>query len=316
MRNSIKLTRNFCAILLLLTATTAALAQTYPPAIEHESLMSMRYYEASGSFLVEGLEVVFPPAGNAPATFVITRTSGEVVASVPLRLERLEGFPAFALFRPAAGNPGNVRVGQSGDFVMTLKIDNETITKFPFTIKEQTNSDPFNPGKVFAREGSWRDLAFAAILTDDPEARLQFNWWMSTRELPSGMTRPKVTVHVLFNGKEIAASRGPVVPDTFDWYYYKQHELYVQPAQGKAHWLSMADLTKSNGEIAFVVKANGQPIKSYKTQVTGGQLQRLDQNRLGYEPRTSFISPRFVDTNDRSRSSYSMREMFWLRKSQ
>jgi hypothetical protein len=92
--------------------------------------------------------------------------------------------------------------------------------------------------------------------------------------------------------------------------------LYVQPVQGKAHWLSMADLSKLNGEIAFVVKANGQPIKTFKTQITGGQLQRIEQNRLNFEPRTSFISPRFVDTNDRSRSSYSMREMFWIRKSQ
>jgi len=317
MRNSIERTRNgFAVVLLLLTTTTAALSQTYPPAIEHESLMKMRFYEANGGFLVEGLEVVFPPAGNEAATFMITKAGGEVVATVPLRIERLEGFPAFVLFRPVAGNPGNVRVGQSGDFVMAVKIGNETITRFPFTLKEQTSSDPFSPGKQFVREGSWRDLAFAAVLTDDPEARIQFNWWMSTRELPPGMTRPKVTVHVLNNGKEIATSRGPVVPDTMDWYFYERHELYVQPVQGKGHWLAMADLTRLNGEIAVVVKANGQPLKTYKTQVTGGQLQRIEQNRLGYEPRTSFISPRYVDTTDRSRSSYSMREMFWIRKSQ
>lgn len=316
MRNSIELARNFFVVIwLLLTTTTAALSQTYPPAIEHESLMTMRFYEANGGFLVEGLEVVFPPAGNEAATFMITKPGGEVVASVPLRLERLEGFPAFALFRPAAGNPGNVKVGQSGDFVMAVKLGNETITKFPFTLKEEVSSDPFKPGKIFVREGPWRDLAFVAVLTDDPEARLQFNWWMSTRELPSGMTRPKVTVHVLANGKEIAASRGPVVPDTVDWYFYERHELYM-PTLPKNRWLLMSDLSKLNGEIAFVVKANGQPIKTYKTQVAGGQLQRLEQNRLGYEPRSSFISPRYVDTTDRSRSSYSMREMFWLRKSQ
>ena len=316
MRNSIELTKTFlAAALFALTTTTAVFGQTYPPAIEHESLMTMRFYEATGGFLLEGLEVVFPPTSNEPATFTVSKPGGEVVASVPLRLERLEGFPAFALFRPAAGNPGTVRVAQSGDFVMAVKIGNETITKFPFTITEQVGSDPFNPGKTFVREGPWRDLAFLAVLTDDPEARLQFNWWMSTRELPAGMQRPKVTVHVLANGKEIAASRGPVVPDTVDWYFDERHELYM-PTLPKNRWLTMADLVKSNGEIALVVKENGQPVKTYKTQVAGGQLQRLEQNRLGFEPRTSFISPRYVDTTDRSRSSYSMREMFWVRKSQ
>jgi hypothetical protein len=307
--------RSIFAFTCLLLLTTTAAAQTYKPAIEYESLMSMRFYEANGGFLVEGLEVVFPPTGDEPATFMITKPSGEVVSSVPLRLERLEGFPAFAIFRPAIGNPGNVRVGQSGDFVMAVKIGNETITKLPFSLKEQVSSDPFAPGKTFVREGPWRDLAFLAVIPEDPEAHLQFNWWMSTRELPAGMSRPKVTVHVLANGKEIAASRGPVVPDTLDWYFYERHEMYM-PTLPKNRWLTLADVVKQNGEIAVVVKANGQPIKTFKTQVAGGQMQRLEQNRLGYEPHTSFISPRYVDTTDRSRSSYTMRDMFWLKKSQ
>ncbi|MCA1579209.1 MAG: hypothetical protein LC794_17815 [Acidobacteria bacterium] len=316
MRNTIRPARNlFVVVLLLLTCMRIAFGQTYPPAIEHESLMTMRFYEATGGFLVEGLEVVFPPTGNEPATFMITKPGGEVVAEVPLRIERLEHFPSFALFRPAAGNPGTVRVGQSGDFVMAVKIGNDTITRLPFTLKEQVSSDPFKPGKTFVREGPWRDLAFLSVLTDDPNAHLQFNWWMSTVELPAGMLRPKVTVHVLANGKEIAASRGPVVPDTVDWYFYERRELYM-PTLPKNRWLTLADLTKLNGEIALVVKANGQPIKTYKTQVAGGQLKGLEQSRLGFEPRTSFISPRYVDTTDRSRSTYSMREMFWLRKSQ
>ena len=275
--------------------------------------MTMRFYEANGNFLVEGLGVVFPPTGSEPATFTITKASGEVVASVPLRLEKLGNFPAFAILRPAVGNPGNVRVGQNGDFVMAVKIGNETITQLPFSLKEQVSSDPFAPGKQFVREGAWRDLAFVATITDDPTAHLQFNWWMSTRELPAGMVRPKVTVHLLHNGKEIAASRGPVVPDTVDWYFYKQHELYM-PEPPKNRWLTLAEVNKLNGEIAFVVKANGQPVKTFKTQVQGGKLQGLERSRLDFEPHTSFISPRFVDTNDRSRSDFTMRDMFWLKK--
>jgi hypothetical protein len=129
------------------------------------------------------------------------------------------------------------------------------------------------------------------------------------------MKQPRVTVHVLANGKEIAASRGPVVPDTVDWYFYERHEMYM-PTLPKNRWLTLADVVKQNGEIAVVVKANGQPIKTFKTPVQGGQLQRLDRNHLDFEPHTSFISPRYVDTTDSSRSSFTMREMFWVKKSQ
>ncbi|HEU4794292.1 MAG TPA: hypothetical protein VFT02_01600 [Pyrinomonadaceae bacterium] len=111
---------------IVIAASVAVTAQvgTNKPAIEYDSLMNMRFYEETGGFLVEGLEVVFPPSGASPATFVITKPNGEVIATVPLRFEPLEKFPAFGVFRPAPGNPGNVRVAQSGDFVMAVKLGN------------------------------------------------------------------------------------------------------------------------------------------------------------------------------------------------
>jgi hypothetical protein len=307
-------THNVASGLLTLVLVTAAFGQN-KPAIEYESLMTMRFYEATGGFLVEGLEVVFPPTTARAAMFEISRAGGGVVATFPLRVEPLGGFPAFSIFRPASGNPGTVKVAQSGDFIMSVKLGGETITTMPFSLKEQVSADPFAPGSKWVREGPWRDLAFFAALPDDPTARLEFNFWLSTRELPAGMKAPKVTLHLLANGKEIAASRGPVVPDELDWYFYERKELIVA-TQPQQKWLSVGDLKKLNGEIAVVVKANGQAIKSYKTQVSGGQIQRLDRNRLDFEPHAGFISPRYVDTTDRSRSNLTMRDMYWMKKSE
>lgn len=284
------------------------------PAIEYDSLLNMRFYEETGGFLVEGLEVVFPTAVSLPATFVITKPNGEVISSVPLRFEPLEKFPAFGVFRPAPGNPGNVRVAQPGDFAMGVKLGNETITTLPFSLKLEVGNDPFNPSKKFVREGSWRDLAYFSVITDDANAMLHFNFWLSTRELPSDMNRPKVTLHLLANGKEIATSRAPAIPDTLDWYFYERKELIVESTP-KQRWLALSDLTKQDGEIVLMVKANGQTIKSYKTRVAGGRLQTLERNNLNTEPRTAFISPRFVDLTDRSRSDFTMRDMYWLKKS-
>ena len=151
-------------------------------------------------------------------------------------------------------------------------------------------------------------------LTDDPDAMLHFNFWLSTRELPAGMRRPKVTLHLELNGKEIAASRSPVVPDYMDWYFYERKELIME-TRPKQKWLNLTDVTKQDGELVMIVKAEGQPIKSYKTRITGGKLQSLERSRLGFEPRTDFISPRYVDLTDRSRSDFTMRDMFWVRKS-
>lgn len=296
----------------VLTASLVVAAQTYKPAIEYQSLMNLRFYEASGGFLVEKLQVVFPPAGIQKATFVVTTPSGEEVATVPLRYEKME-FPVFGTLLPD-GVPGVVSIGRSGDFVMSVRIGGETITSLPFSIKEQTSSDPFKPESTFVREGPFRELAYFSVLPDAPNGEVKFNWWMSLRELPPGLKRPKVTIHLLAGGKEIAASRGAVIPSATDWQFFRHQQLSM-PTQPRNRWLTLADLTSQKGAVTLVVKAEGQPFKSYKVQVAGGQFQRLPRNKLGAEPHAAFISPRFIDTSAGSSSRYKMFETYWVKKS-
>jgi hypothetical protein len=301
--------KRFLILALTLVATTAATAQTYQPAIEYQSRMNLRYYENNGGFLVEDLQLVFPPANVGNAKLVVAEQGGAVVDTLPLRYEKME-FPAFGRFRPESGNPGNVRVGRSGSFVMSVIVDGQTITSMPFTLREETNSDPFNPGKRFVRTGPFPDLAFFSVVPDDPNGEVTFNWWMSLREAGKGA---RVTLHVMNNGKEVAARTDVVIPSVTDWEFHQHRQISV-PSLPKNHWLTLADLTKLSGEVSVVVKANGQPIKTYKTQVSGGQIQPLSRSALNYQPHAQFISPRYVDVSAGTNSRYKMYVMYWLTK--
>ena len=300
------------SILLLLLLSTIVVGQTYKPAIEYQSLLNLRYYENNGGFLIEDLQLVFPPASVGSARFVVKDSTGNIVDAVPLRYEQME-FPAFGRFRPVSGNPGNVRIGRSGSFLMFVIVDGQTISSLPFTLKEENSADPFNPGKRFVRDGPFGEFAYFSVVPDDPNGEVTFNWWMSLREIPGAAKNARVTLHLLVNGKEIAARTDPVIPSLTDWEFTQHRQLSV-PSLPRNHWLTLADLTKTNGEVALVVKANGQPIKTYKTQVSGGQLQRLPRNALSFEPHAEFISPRFIDVSAGSNDRYKMYEMFWLRK--
>ena len=298
--------------LALFSAFAIASAQNYKPAIEYQSLLNLRYYEANGGFLVEDLQLVFPPPNIGSARLVVTDQSGQVVDTLPLRFEKME-FPAFGRFRPASGNPGNVRVGKSGNFIISVIVDGQTITTFPFSLQEQNSSDPFNPGKKFLRDGPFGELAYFSVVPDDPNGEVTFNWWMSLREIPGAPKDARVTIHLMVNGQEFAASRGLVIPSQIDWQFFDHRQLSV-PTMPRNHWLTLSDLMKQNGEIALVVKANGQPVKTYKTQAKGGQIQRLPRNALDFEPHPAFISPRFIDVSAGTNSRYKMFDMFWLRK--
>lgn len=309
MRTSIRL---LFALACIAAIASSANAQNYKPAVEYQSLMNLRFYEADGGFLVEHLEIVFPPQGMKKAAFVITKASGEEVARVPLRFEAIEKFPAFGLLEPD-GVPGVVRIKQSGDFVMSVLLDGQTITSLPFSLKEQKSGDPFQPGSKFLREGPQKGLAHISSLTDEPSAPVYVNWWMSTRELPAaGAERARVTAHVLVNGQEIAASRSPMILTQEDWQFFQFHQLSM-PTLPQNKWLTLADMTKKDGVLSLVIKADGKPLKTYKTRVAGGQIQRLPENSLDREPRASFISPRYVNVYERTGPQYRMLDMFWMK---
>jgi hypothetical protein len=274
--------------------------------------MQLRFYENSGGFLVEGLEVVFPPAGSKKATFVVARAGGQAVASVPLRLETpLASYTAFGMYMPD-GVPGTAEVGEPGDYVLSVQVDGQPITTLPFSMKRDASSDPFNPKTTFIREGPWRDLAYFSSRTDDPDSHLEFNWWTSLRELPAGTKERLVTVHIMRGGQEIASTRSPVVISQTDWQFFYQEFHF--PAEKQVRWMTLADLTKADGDYTVVAKVNGKPFKSYAAVVKGGQLQRHPRNSLDTNPHTDFISPRLVDTSSRSTSQYTMRDTFWVRK--
>jgi hypothetical protein len=292
---------------------TAAAAQTYKPAVEYQSFMQLRFYENQGGFLVEDLQVVFPPAGQRKATFVISRANGQVVTTVPLRLEGpLASYTAFGAFKPD-GVPGTANVGEAGDYVLSVNIDGQPITTLPFQMKREASNDPFNPTTTFVREGPWRDLAYFSHRPEEPDSHLEFSWWTSLRELPPGSPqRSLVTLHILHGGQEIAATRSPVVVTQTDWQFLYQEFHF--PAEKQVRWMTLADLTRRDGEYTVVAKVNGKPFKSYKAQVRGGQLQRHPRNSLDTEPHTSFISPRLVDTSARTSSRYAMRDTYWVVK--
>jgi hypothetical protein len=301
------------AVLTLLVASASVtLGQLARPAAEYDSLLNMRFSEGNGEFFVEGLQIVFPPGGNEPAMLIVSRASGEVVVILPLRFESHSGSNIFGHLVPIS-KPGEVKLGRSGDFVLTIKVGVREITRLPFTLTVEPADDPYGPSKRFLREGPWRDLAYFSVPIGNPSAHVDFNWWMSLRELPIGMTNPLVTIHLIRGSREIARSPDSVALSTIDWQPFAS-EL-IRTTKSGPEYLTLGELVKRDGNYLLIVEANGKPIKSYPIAVEGGRLQRADQSRLDFEPHVDFISPRLIDTSARTDSHDLMRDVYWVRRS-
>lgn len=301
------------AILTLLAALpSVTFGQLARPAAEYHSLLNMRFSENNGDFLLEGLQIVFPPGGDERAVLTVNRSSGEEVVSLPLRFEPHSSSPLFCDLVPNDEH-GEIKLGESGDFVLTVKVGDRVITRMPFTLKVEPDGDPYDPPKRFLRDGPWRDLAYFSVPIDNRNLNVDFNWWMSLRELPIGMTNPLVAVHLMRGYREIASSRDRVPLDSDDWQFFTTD--LIQITKSGPQRLTLGELAKRDGDYMLIIEANGTPIKSYPIEVKRGRLQRADQSRLDFEPHADFISPRLIETSAKPDSHFLMRDVYWVRRS-
>ncbi len=274
-----------------------------PAAIDAVSLMDLRFYEQRGAFMVDDLQLVFPQSAAGALRFVIS-SSGQEVASVALRTEAM-GFDAFADIN--AQGPGILEVGKAGDYVMGVEVDGEMITSVPFSMKVDEGDDPFNPKKLYTREGPWSEFAYISQQTERPNDALEFNWWIRRGQVP-GEKRPKCSIEVKRAGELVATSKADVVLSSDSWQLF--HRRLVQPDSKKRNF-TMAMLAAGNGKYTIAAKCAGKVARRYSLSVAGGKVVDIPRARLGHRPRHDFLSPRRIDTSSGSGSSYKMQNIYW-----
>lgn len=298
----------------LLVAVPVSFAQPARPAVEYRSLLNVAFTEADGELLIGGLHIVFPPPGYEQAQLTVSTATGEEIASVPLRLDSYLSFPVFGRFVPET-NPTAIKLTKPGDYVLTVKIVDETITRFPLTIGAEPTENPYDPPKRFWREGPWRDFGYLSLPVSNSAGNLRFNWWMSLRELPIGMTNPSITIHLLETFKEVGASREALRLETRDWKFFSAELAKTKSKKSGTEQLTMRDLVARDRVYLLIVKADGIPIKSFRLETKSGRLLRLEQCSIDFEPRAEFIAPRFIESPGESRSPFLVTDAYWVRRS-
>lgn len=289
-------------------AAASGNAQARMPTAAMDSLLNMRFYEASGGFMIEGIEVAFAPADSDGWTLAIVDKDGNELASQPLRLESMPEFPAFAMLRPQG--PGMVKSPGEGDFVMQVRQGDAVVTALPFALKQQRSGDEFNEKSTWLREGAWSELGYLAVRDGEPDSHVTFNWWDSIRTMPSGAARANVTVHLMQGGKEVAASNPAVILSSPNWMFFSRELALTQGGE----YLTKAALEKMDGAFTIEVRDGDKRIRSFAMRIKDGAMQALDHAKMTYPVHHEILLPRTVDTSSGSNSSYHLLDVSWVKK--
>jgi hypothetical protein len=297
----------FCLIVALVSVlgSTVPTAAANQPAMEYGSLLNLRFYEQTGGFMLDQLQMVFPPQTDVPMSVEFITAGGQVVASSALRIQRWPEFPAFDGVK--ADGPGIIQLGKPGDYTMRFKIGEAVATELPFKITAAESGDPFAPQTTYALEGEWSKLAFLALQTDKPNDALTFDWWISTRDVGGGKTRATCNVAIAKGGAAVATSLEVVVTQANSQFLTAR---LLDPAKNRN--FTKANLIAADGAYDVNIVCDGAAVRTYLLTVENGVIKPHPRSALDYQPHTRFLSPRFIDISSRSNSQYKMTEAWWV----
>lgn len=292
----------------ILFAATLANAQNYSPSVDYSSLMNMRFYEKNGGFMIETLPIIFPPGEDSKMEFEITEADGKSLFTSDLRLQKLNNFETFGIL--TASGPGIVQLKKTGDFIINIKADGKVITHFPFHMKTESSTDPYNPETLYLRDGLWHNLAYFSFDPEKTDDLIKFNWWANLREIP-GTKSSKITVSLMKDNAEIAVSESPKTVSYKNWQSFSS--VLVYPDNKNTKHFTIDELTKVNGNYTVILKADNKQFKSFDFTVTNGKIVEIAQSNLNYTPHQDFIAPRVLDISSGSNSSYKVLQACWVK---
>ena len=270
-------------LILFILALFSNSAQSNQAFVDYPSLLNTKFYESNGGLLIKNWPIFFAPENK-------TQLKIEVLFNNKPILSKSTYFESWSMPVVDGIKPkGSARafMSKAGDYVLRVTDSGEMISEVSFSIKVSDSDDPFNPKKTFTRDGPWSQLAYLSHRSDNPQDGLSFNWWSRLSELPSNK-KGTVIIKLMKNGKEVAKSTKMHI-NKASW------QSHVRQLKSNTnHIYTLAELTKSDGDVQVVIESNGKTIKTFDSIVKDGKLQTNKRSAWGYSPRTEYLSPKVI----------------------
>lgn len=299
----------FSLVLFVLVASTPAQAQDLalangveltrnaklpPPALLYSDLLNATQSSAiwrSGRLQVDGpIRALFLPSyrtdqsiysynpdSGAKLAHVMRRADGTVVDTQFYNGQQQQA-PYWALH---PGVPPEDPL-PAGDYTMEWYLEGDLFYRFPFTVRVEEGSDPYNPEARTYFEGPWEDHAY--LYVPNPNSTPMFSIWLrDTAAGPGDWKEHQLNISVKRGGKEVAywpnPNGGAHPVDLKPWW----DRLDVALDDAGTDVFYARDL--ADGAYTVTVTMDGAVYGTYGFAVRGGTIQHQGrQVRSGTDP--------------------------------
>lgn len=253
----------------------------YPPAPVFESLLNRLDVKPNGNLSFNGfLRFAFLPLHEEGRSEKVTYGSHPSQHSLTMKLRKSTGevidnnyyFTAYQesgseVFWVTQRTP-LANVSGEGDYTLEFYIDDKLFYKYPFKVKKEAGSDPYNPQPTYYSEGAWNDYGFFTLEGTDKLVR--WNLFLNKSHTVGDDNAVRVKVQILKGGKVIAENDENLDLTRVANYSWVPRK-YVLSKPGRLPF-SIKDM--ADGQYEAVVTINGKK-QIHPFAVKGGEFQLM-----------------------------------------
>jgi hypothetical protein len=214
----------------------------------------------------------YDPDVGGKLTTIIKSADGKVLNTYGWYGESISGLWELSRYKVLGGYQ-SVKPLTAGNYVLEFAADDKPFYRFPFSVVEGKNEDPYQPaGTRYFIEGSWNEYGNIFFQRNDPESALKFTTWVQDK---TGKEKTTLTPYQL---KLVNLKDGSVLGEDSGSFRleprWQKADLLLHPANGdKNSYLKAADLLRADGRYTFRLTVDGKPYGSYPFEVKGGRIQ-------------------------------------------
>ena len=228
-----------------------------------------------------------PDVGGKLSTVVKT-ADGKVLNTYVWYAESIGGLWELSSYKVVGGYQ-SVRPLAAGNYLLEFAADDKPFTRFPFSVVEAKNDDPYQPaGNRYFIEGAWNEYGNIFYQRNDPQSSLTFTTWVQDKRGNENKTSTPYEAKLvnLKDGKALGEDAGTLRLEP-RWLELK---LYFHSPGDKNTYLKAADLLQEDGKYSVRLTIDGKPYGDYPFTVKGGRIQfQGKQVRENTDPMTYIV---------------------------
>jgi hypothetical protein len=231
----------------------------------------------------------YDPDGGGKLTTVVKTADGKVLNTFVWYGESIGGLWEMSRYKVIGGFQSLTPL-TAGNYLLEFAADDKPFTRFPFSVVESKNEDPYQPaGTRYFIEGAWNEYGNIFYQRNDPQSSLTFTTWVQDkRGVESRSSTPyEAKLINLKDGKALGEDVGTLklAPR------WQELKLFFHPAGGdKNLFLKAEDLLREDGRYSVRLSIDGKPYGDYPFTVKGSRIQfQGKQVRENTDPMTFIV---------------------------